>query len=91
VNRALDLPMRSHASDLFDQAHKHLTGQRDERAPHSLLVIDNAEGLSIEILDLLRRLTSFALDSEDRFSILLSCRSTTHGRNESSSTSRSCG
>lgn len=71
VNRALDLPMRSHASDLFDQAHKHLTGQRDERAPHPLLVIDNAEGLSIEILDLLRRLTSFALDSEDRFSILL--------------------
>lgn len=71
VSRVLGLPMRLHTSDLFDQAHQHLTSHTDEHAPHPLLIIDNAEGLSVEILDLLRRLTSFALDSEDRFSVLL--------------------
>jgi type II secretory pathway predicted ATPase ExeA len=71
VNRVLGLPMRLHSSDLYDQAHQHLTSKSDDKAPHPLLVVDNAEGLSVEILDLVRRLTSYALDSEDRFSILL--------------------
>lgn len=71
VNRVLGLPMRLHAADLFDQAHQHLTSKSDDQGPHPLLVIDNAEGLSVEILDLVRRLTAYALDSEDRFSVLL--------------------
>lgn len=71
VNRVLGLPMRLYTSDLYDQAHQHLTSKNDDHAPHPLLVLDNAEGLSVEILDLVRRLTSYALDSEDRFSILL--------------------
>ena len=71
INRLLGLPMRAHATDLFDQAHHHLTGQKDENTAHPLLVIDDAEGLRVEILDLLRRLTAYALDSEDRFSVLL--------------------
>lgn len=71
VNRVLGLPMRAHVTDLFDQAHKHLTGNRDERAQHPILVVDDAEGLRVELLDILRRLTAYALDSEDRFSVLL--------------------
>ena len=71
VNRVLGLPMRLHSADLFDQAHQHLTSRSEDHAPHPLLVLDNAEGLSVGILDLLRRLTSYALDSEDRFSVLL--------------------
>lgn len=71
VNRLLGLPMRQHTADLFDQAQKHLTRCADDQGPHPMLVIDNAEGLSIEILDIVRRLTSYALDAEDRFSILL--------------------
>lgn len=71
LNRALELPMRQHASDLFDQAHRHLTANGPERGPHPLLVLDDAETMRGEILDLLRRLTNYAMDTEDRFSVLV--------------------
>lgn len=72
LNRHLGLPMRAHAADLFDQAQRHLIGLEHEQGPHPLLVIDDAEGLSGTVLDLIRRLTCYDLDAEDRFSILLS-------------------
>ena len=72
LSRALDLPMRAHASDLFDQAHKHLSSFSEEQGPHPLLVLDDAEGMSEPLLDLLRRMTSWGLDAEDRFSVLFS-------------------
>lgn len=72
LNRHLGLPMRAHAADLFDQAQRHLIGLEQEQGPHPLLVIDDAEGLSEYVLDLVRRMTCYDLDAEDRFSILLS-------------------
>lgn len=72
VNRILALPMRAHLTDLFDQAQTHLAGGGGgEQAAHPVLVVDDAEGMSVENLDILRRLTAYALDSEDRFSVLL--------------------
>ena len=71
INRALDLPMRQHASDLFDQAHRHLTANGPERGPHTLLILDDAEAMPAEHFDVLRRLTNYALDAEDRFSVLV--------------------
>lgn len=71
INRALGLPMRLHLADLFDQAQAHLSGAADDQGPHPVLVVDDAEGMSVENLDILRRLTAYALDAEDRFSILL--------------------
>lgn len=70
INRALDLPMRQHNSDLFDQAHGHLTAKGLDRGPHVLLVLDDAEAMRPELFDVMRRLTNYALDAEDRFSIL---------------------
>jgi type II secretory pathway predicted ATPase ExeA len=69
LNRALGLPMRAHAADLFAQAQQHLVA---DQGPHLLLVLDDAEGCKPEWLDLLRRLTAYALDGEDRFSVLIS-------------------
>lgn len=71
INRALDLPMRQHTSDLFDQAHGHLTANGPDRGPHPVLILDDAEAMSPELFDVLRRLTNYALDSEDRFSVLI--------------------
>ncbi len=71
LNRKLGLPMRQHSADLFDQAQKLLITIEKEQGPHPVLLIDDAEGLSISILDVLRRLTSYELDAEDRFSLLL--------------------
>lgn len=69
--RLLELPMRMHASDLFGDIQNHLTAYEQEHGPHPVLLIDDAEGLSAPILDLLRRLTAYDLDAEDRFSLLL--------------------
>jgi len=72
LSRSLGLPMRCHASDLFDQAQRHLMSFEQEQGPHPVLLVDDAEGLSVPVLDLIRRLTCYELDAEDRFSILLS-------------------
>ena len=71
LSRALGLPMRLHAADLFNAAQEALVSYEGEHGPHPLLVIDDAEGLSAPVLDVIRRLTSYKLDSEDRFSVLL--------------------
>jgi type II secretory pathway predicted ATPase ExeA len=71
LNRTLGLRMRQHGSDLFDAAQKHLAVYEGENGPHPLLIIDDAEGLSVPVLDLIRRLTAYELDREDRFSVLL--------------------
>jgi len=71
LSRLLGLDMRAHAADMFDAAQKHLFNYTDENGRHPILVIDDAEGLRVETLDLLRRLSAYELDAEDRFSILL--------------------
>lgn len=72
LNRTLGLPMRQHTVDLFDQAQRHLTDRAVHDGPHPLLVLDDAEGMQPEVLDIVRRLTAYELDAEDRFSVLIS-------------------
>ena len=69
--RTLGLRLRAHAADLFDDAQRHLASFAAEHGPHPILVIDDAEGLSLPILDLVRRLTAYELAAEGRFSLLL--------------------
>jgi len=71
MSRALGLRMRLHGADLFDAAREHLADFEQTHGPHPLIVIDDAEGLSVPVLDSLRRLTAHDLDGELRFSILL--------------------
>lgn len=69
--RLLGLPMRRHTADLFDQARAHLNGYADAHGPHPVLVLDDAEGMRVDALDLLRRLTHWDLDAADHFSVLV--------------------
>jgi type II secretory pathway predicted ATPase ExeA len=71
LSRKLGLPLRAHRADLFDAVQAHLQSYQQEHAVHPVLLIDNGEGLSVVILDLLRRLTCYEMDAEDRFSLLL--------------------
>jgi len=71
MSRALGLRMRLHGADLFDAAREYLADFEQTHGPHPVIVIDDAEGLSVPVLDSLRRLTAHDLDSELRFSILL--------------------
>ena len=69
--RVLGLPVLYHAADLFDTVQNHLATYQHENGPHPLLVIDDADGMKVSCLDVLRRLTTFDLDAETRFSIVL--------------------
>jgi type II secretory pathway predicted ATPase ExeA len=71
LNRLLGLPMRRHLADLFDEAQTHLAGYAEAHGPRPLLILDDAEGMHPDTLDLLRRLTWWELDSDDRFNVLL--------------------
>jgi len=70
--RSLGLPMRLHSTDLFDAAQRHLASYEKDLGKHPILLIDDAEGLRPQVVDTIRRLTCFDLDSDDRFSVLLS-------------------
>jgi type II secretory pathway predicted ATPase ExeA len=64
--------MHSYASDQFDTAQRHLASHETDSSAHPILLIDDAEGLRPEVLDAIRRLTSYNMDSNDHFSVLLS-------------------
>jgi type II secretory pathway predicted ATPase ExeA len=70
--RLMGAPVLYRQADLFDALNAHL-GQHEERSgKHPVIVFDDCDGLSDELLELLRRLANFAMDSEDRFSFILS-------------------
>lgn len=71
LNRKLELPMRLHGVDLFDQARDRLVELGTNEGPHPVLIVDDAEGLRIHVIDILRRLTAANLDSDNHFSLLL--------------------
>lgn len=71
ICRCFGLPMKSHTADLFDQAQKFLVNHQQERGTHPILILDDAEGLYPDVADILRRLTTYDLDAEDRFSVLV--------------------
>lgn len=69
--RHLGLPMRLHRVDLFDAAQHMLVHYADQHGAHPIVVLDDAEGLTEAVVDMLRRLTTYDLDAEDRFSVLI--------------------
>ena len=72
LSRLLALPVLYHQTDLFDSISAFL-GQYEERTgKHPIIIFDDAHGLSDQLLELLRLIANFAMDSEDRFSFILS-------------------
>lgn len=71
MSRALGLGLQRSGADLFDAAREHLASFEEAHGPHPVIVIDDAEGLSVPVLDALRRLTAHDLDAEQRFSVIL--------------------
>jgi type II secretory pathway predicted ATPase ExeA len=69
--RRFGLSLKQHTVDLFDAAQKFLVNHEKEHGTHPLLIVDDAEGLYPNVADVLRRLTIYDLDAEDRFSILV--------------------
>jgi type II secretory pathway predicted ATPase ExeA len=72
LNRKLGLPMRLHGADLFDQAQSLLVTHETDKGTHPIVLVDDAEGLTVPVIDALRRMTAWQLDQDDHFSLLIS-------------------
>jgi type II secretory pathway predicted ATPase ExeA len=70
--RLMDVPLLYHQADLFDALNAHLGQYQERSGKHPVIVFDDCDSLSDELLEVLRRLANFAMDSEDRFSFILS-------------------
>lgn len=70
--RILGLPILYHQADLFDSISSSLAHYEERTAKHPILIFDDGDALSDPLLELLRSLANFNMDSEDRFSFILS-------------------
>ena len=69
--RRLNLRPRLHLADLFEDIRDALARHEDEHGTHPVLILDDAEGMKVATLDLVRRLTAHDLDGAEPVSILL--------------------
>ncbi|RMH15573.1 MAG: hypothetical protein D6701_09905 [Gemmatimonadetes bacterium] len=71
LGRRLGLRARLHLADQFEDIREALARHEDELGTHPVLILDDAEGMRVGTLDLVRRLTAHDLDGTDAVSILL--------------------
>ena len=67
----MGLEARGRVADQFEDIREALAQHEDTLGTHPILILDDAEGMRVETLDLVRRLTASALDGEHHVSILL--------------------
>jgi type II secretory pathway predicted ATPase ExeA len=72
LSRLLALPVLYQQADLFDSLSAFLGHHEERTRKHPIIIFDDGDGLSDQLLELLRLLANFAMDSEDRFSFILS-------------------
>jgi general secretion pathway protein A len=72
LSRVLGLPLLYHQADLFDSISTYLAQYEERNRKHPILMFDDGDGLSDQLIELLRLLANFDMDSEDRFSFILS-------------------
>jgi len=72
LSRILALPVLYHQADLFDAISAFLNQYEERTGKHPIIIFDDGDGLSDKLLELLRLLSNFNMDSEDRFSFILS-------------------
>jgi len=70
--RLLGLPVLYHQADLFDAISAFLDQYEERNRKYPIILFDDGDGLSDRLLELLRLLANFSMDSEDRFSFILS-------------------
>lgn len=71
LSRRLGIRPRRHLADMFDDVVEAFAHHEEAHGTHPVLVMDDAEGMRPETLDLVRRLTDGGGDGIDHVSILL--------------------
>jgi type II secretory pathway predicted ATPase ExeA len=72
LSRLFGLPVLYHQADLFDALNQHLGQYQQRFNKHPLIIFDDADALRDDLLELLRLLANFDMDSEERISFILS-------------------
>jgi type II secretory pathway predicted ATPase ExeA len=70
--RMLQITLRTCIADMFDEVSALLSSMEEMTGKHPLFIFDDCDNLSSELIEYLRLLSNFEMDSEDRFSIILS-------------------
>lgn len=72
LTRVMGLPVLYHQADLFDAVSSHLGTFEQRMNKHPLIIFDDADSLRDELLELLRLLANFEMDSVDHCSFIIS-------------------
>ena len=72
LSRTLGLTVLYHQADLFDAVSSHLDQYEQRLNKHPVIIFDDADSLSDGLLEMLRLLANFNMDSQDRCSFILS-------------------
>lgn len=71
LTRALGLSPNFQATDMFDATNAHLGSYQRQTGRHPLIILDDAHAMSHELLELVRKLMNFEMDSDERVSVIL--------------------
>lgn len=69
--RNLGLVPSTYLSDMFDAVSDYFSASEEQQRKHPVLILDDCDNLSNEVMEYLRLLMNFQMDSEDRFSLIL--------------------
>lgn len=69
--RTFQLPLRPYIADMFDAVNIYLGGLEDTLGKYPVLIFDECDNLSREVLEYIRLLMNYQMDSEERFSVVM--------------------
>jgi len=71
LSRVLQLPPYQYLADMFDAVSSAFGRMEEDTHKHPLLILDDGDNLTPEVLEYLRLLTNYQMDCEDRVSLIL--------------------
>lgn len=69
--RVFQLPPSVFVADMFDALSSHLFSLEENLGKHPIIIFDDCDHLSRDVIEYLRLLMNFQMDSEERFSLIL--------------------
>lgn len=69
--RTFQLPVRPYIADMFDEVNGYLGSIEDTIGKYPIIIFDDCDNLSREVLEHIRLLMNYEMDSEERFSVVM--------------------
>lgn len=69
--RTFQLPLRPYIADMFDEVNVYLGNLEGTIGKYPIIIFDECDNLSREVLEYIRLLMNYEMDSEEKFSVIL--------------------